>query len=417
MVAGVAQHLWQSTLFLIAAWVLTWACRRNSAAIRYWIWLVASVKFLVPFALLQWLGEIVGRSLPKPPAVDLAMIEVGNAIFVPSVAPLVDAMVPQYYWMVGALWALGTATLLLRWFVQWRAVHMTVLSARQMAMDLPVPVRVTSGDLTPGVFGVFRPVVVLPDTVVRELSSQQMQALLAHEMCHVRRRDNLTAAIHKCVEALFWFHPLVWWIGANLLREREEACDESVIEEGHEQAVYAESILHVCRLGVAAKFAAIAASTGGSLTQRLTSIMSPRRVSPIDNGRFSLLFATAMLACYCPIAAGVVAGAIREASYNHPISFDAIALEPAESGWRSSVQFDSESGQLTLKNVSLRYLISLAYPASRVNSDPDLIDRVRYDIEARWQDSGATSERHVYRELLKSVLRTNSNLQLYVSTR
>lgn len=415
MIAFIAQHLWQSTLFLMAAWVLARACRRNSATIRYWIWFGASLKFLVPFALLQWLGDYVGRSLPEPPPVDPVVIEVGNAIFVPTVPAVVESAA-SYVQVVVAIWALGVAMLLLQWFLQWRAVHSMLASAPRLAMDVPVPVHVTSRDLAPGVFGVFRPVVIVPRAVVRELSPAQMQAMLAHEMCHVRRHDNLTAAIHKCVEALFWFHPLVWWIGANLLREREAACDETVIEEGYEQVVYAESILNVCRLGVAAQFSGMAASTGGSLKERLISIMSNERAMPIDLPRFALLFVAAISTCYGPIAAGVVTGAIREATYSGPIEFDAISLRPSQTDWRSA-EFDSVAGRLSLKNVSLRQLISLAYPSSRVNSEPGLIDRVHYDIEAQWHDAGVTSERNVYRELLASILRNNSNLQLYVSKR
>jgi hypothetical protein len=351
------------------------------------------------------------RSVGEVPAAVRAVAKVGGLR-----RPFVARSAGSHMQIVAAIWALGVALLLLRWFIQWRSVHSMLASTSQLAMDLPAPVHVTSGDLGPGVFGVFRPIVILPRTVVRELSPAQMQAVLAHEMCHVRRRDNLTAAVHKCVEVIFWFHPLVWWIGTNLLRERETACDETVLEDGHEQVVYAESILNVCRLGVAAQFSGVAASTGGSLKERLISIMSGQRASPIDHPRFALLFVAAILTCYGPIAAGVVTGAIREAAPSGPITFDAVSLRPSESEWRSA-RFDPETGQLSLKNVSLRYLISLAYPSSRVNSDPELIDRVRYDIEARWHGADVTSERNVYRELLNRILRTNSNLQLHVSKR
>lgn len=415
MIAFFAQHLWQSTLFLIAAWVLARACRRNSATIRYWIWFGASLKFLVPFALLQQLGGYIGRSLPKPPAVDPAVIEIGTAIFVPAVPSDVDSLLPQLQ-IIGALWAIGAAVLLLRWFLQWSAVHSVLRMAPLLRMEMDVPIRVVSGDLGPGVFGAFRPVILLPEAVIRELSPAQMQAVIAHEMCHIRRRDNLTAAIHKFVEAIFWFHPLVWWIGASLLREREAACDETVIEEGCEQTVYAESILNVCRLGVTAQFAGMAASTGGSLKERLVSIMSGQRASPIGHGRFALLFLAAMLTGYGPIAAGVVTAAVREASNLGPIVFDAIELQPSEPGWRTRAEFDPGRGRLVLENVSLRKLISLAYPASRVNSDPDLIDRAHYNIEARWHDAREVSERSVYRELLNQIISNNSNLQLVVST-
>ena len=335
----------------------------------------------------------------------------------PSVSgavPIPEGMLPPIQFVIGGIWALGTALLCLRWALQWQSIRSALAFAPQMSMDLSVPVRISSDSLTTGVFGVSRPVVILPRAVMRELRPQELRAVLAHEACHIRRRDNLTAALHKCVEVVFWFHPLVWWIGANLLREREAACDESVIEEGHEQALYAVSILQVCRLGISAQSSHVAASTGGNLAQRMSSIMSSQRARPIDHGRFTLLFVTTMVACYVPLAAGIVTGAIREASDARPIAFDAITLRPSEAGWWHSTRFDADAGQLALKNVSFRDLISSAYPLSRVNGDPQLIDRAHYDIEASWHDQGGTSQRNAYRELLKRVLRTNTNLQVYI---
>src|SRR5215510_5752447 len=104
MIAAVALHLWQSTLVLIAAWVLARACRQNSAAIRYCIWFGASLKFLVPFALLQQLGDAIGRTLPEPLPVDPSLIQTGKALFVPPVSPLVDDL-PQVQLAIGAIWA------------------------------------------------------------------------------------------------------------------------------------------------------------------------------------------------------------------------------------------------------------------------------------------------------------------------
>ena len=83
MLASLLTHLWQSTLVLLGAWVLARACRTNAAAVRYWIWLVASAKFLVPLALLQQLGARLGRSFPEPLPVDTSLIETANAMFAP----------------------------------------------------------------------------------------------------------------------------------------------------------------------------------------------------------------------------------------------------------------------------------------------------------------------------------------------
>jgi hypothetical protein len=148
----------------------------------------------------------------------------------------------------------------------------------------------------------------------------------------------------------------------------------------------------------------------------MSAIMSRERVSPTGHGRCALLLITAMLACYGPIAAGVVAGALR-VSANGAITVDAITLEPSEPARRPSTHFDQQARRLALKNVSVRHLISLAYPASQVHSDPDLIDRVHYDIEARWHEQSATSAKYVYRELLDRILRNNSNLRIYFGDR
>jgi hypothetical protein len=103
-------------------------------------------------------------------------------------------------------------------------------SAGQTLLNLPIGIKaVTSlafGE--PGVFGVRRPVLLLPEGVTDRLTASQFEAILAHEICHLGHSDNFVSAIHMFVEAVFWFHPLVWWIGARLMDERERACDEVV---------------------------------------------------------------------------------------------------------------------------------------------------------------------------------------------
>ena len=90
----------------------------------------------------------------------------------------------------------------------------------------------SSARLEPGVFGIFRPFLLLPEGLSDHLTPAQFEAIVAHELCHVRRRDNFSSAIHMVVEALFWFHPAVWWIRARLVEERERACDEAVLRMG-----------------------------------------------------------------------------------------------------------------------------------------------------------------------------------------
>jgi beta-lactamase regulating signal transducer with metallopeptidase domain len=98
--------------------------------------------------------------------------------------------------------------------------------------------------MEPGVFGIIRPVLLWPEGIARHMDDAHLESVLAHEVCHVQRRDNLTSAIHMLVEAIFWFHPVVWWMERQLVKERELACDEAVLQLGNEAAVYAESILN-----------------------------------------------------------------------------------------------------------------------------------------------------------------------------
>ena len=73
---------------------------------------------------------------------------------------------------------------------------------------------------------------LLPEGLADRLTPAQFKAILAHEFCHVRRRDNFSGAVHMPVEAVFWFHPLVWWIGTRLIEERERAFEEEVLRLG-----------------------------------------------------------------------------------------------------------------------------------------------------------------------------------------
>src|ERR1700732_3432129 len=104
-------------------------------------------------------------------------------------------------------------------------------------------------------------------------------------MWHVRRRDNLFASVHMAVEAVFWFHPLVWWIGARLVQERERACDETVLSLGNEAHDYAEGILNVCKSYIESPLACVSGVTGSDLKKRLQAILTGRVPGGLNFGR------------------------------------------------------------------------------------------------------------------------------------
>jgi hypothetical protein len=157
-----------------------------------------------------------------------------------------------------------------------------------------------------------------------------MDAVLAHELCHMRRRDNLTAAIHMLVEAVFWFYPVVWRLGARLIAERERACDESVLASGSEPEAYAEGILKVCRFYVQSQLDCAAGVSGADLKKRVEEIMINRRSIPISTAKKIMLATVGAAVIASPFLAGAVA--VHAAAADTPLQSQDSASAPPTPG-------------------------------------------------------------------------------------
>jgi len=156
------------------------------------------------------------------------------------------------------------------------------------------------------VFGIRKPVLLLPEGIADHLTPTQLDLIVAHELCHVRRRDNLTGAIHMLVEAVFWFYPLVWWIRTRLVEERERACDEAVCSQGHDAEVYAEGILKVCQFYLEPPPIWASGITGANLKRRIESIMTGSIVDRMTFGKKLTLTMVASAALCMPVVFGIL---------------------------------------------------------------------------------------------------------------
>ena len=314
---AIANHLWQSTLFAAAVGLLVVVCRRFGPRARYGLWLAASAKFLIPFSILSAAGRWLGQRGDVPIATPLSFaIEQVNEPFsselFSSIAPShavshpVDWM-SMAIWGLWALWAAGALCIVVRWVRGIRQVRAAVREASPHAFVGVVPVKSSPTIPEPSVVGIFRPVILLPDGIDARLTPLQLEAVLLHEMAHVRRRDNVTGLIHRAVEVLFWFHPLIWWMGARLNEERERACDEDVLLRGIEPKAYAESILRICELYLQSPLPFTSGITGSRLKQRIEAIMSDHAAPRLTLGRKAVLASAAFVALASPFVAGLVA--------------------------------------------------------------------------------------------------------------
>lgn len=122
-------------------------------------------------------------------------------------------------------------------------------TVRQHCSGRRVVVCVSNNVATPTAIGFFKPTVILPTWAVAEMSDEELNVILLHELAHLSRRDDWTNLVQKIVQALFFFHPAIWWIEKHLTLEREMACDEAVVAGKGDARVYARCLLSLAERG------------------------------------------------------------------------------------------------------------------------------------------------------------------------
>jgi bla regulator protein blaR1 len=327
---AMANHLWQSTLFALFAAILTLAFKKNQARIRHSLWLAASLKFLVPFSLLMSLGSRLASprfSLSGRSGLFSAVEGFSQPFTFVVVTPVDHATTGAYLLslaprLMAAMWLCGFVTVVILWSVRWHRVAAAVNRStpaeqgrevdalRQLekiaGVRRPITLLVSrESAMEPGIFGIVRPVLLWPATISEHLQDSHLRAILAHEVSHVRRRDNLAAAMHMAVEAIFWFHPMVWWLGARLVEERELACDDEVLQLGNSPSIYAESILKTCEFCVGTPLACVSGVTGAELKKRIVRIMTPNLAEKLSPGRRLLLVSVGVAVVVAPVLFGL----------------------------------------------------------------------------------------------------------------
>lgn len=416
--AAFFNHLWQSTVVILIAWMVTFALRTNAARIRYWVWLSASVKFLIPFAVLaslgaSWVRPVAGR--PIGSALYTTVEEISQP-FQHAQAPTMTSGVsaPSAHFfefllpLLGVAWICGVVAVLALWIVRWRKVARTAAGAaliengrevvalrraeRTAGIRNLIPVLLSSRAMEPGIFGLIHPVLLWPDGISERLTDAQIEAIVAHEVEHVRRRDNLTALIHTLVEVVFWFHPAVRWIGSRLLEERERACDEKVLEQSAQPETYAESILKVCAFCLESPTPCVAGVSGSDLKERVLRIMTHQVGPGLNAGRRAALGLVAGLAIAAPLGFGVLhamqaPAALRASSDVSPEvpKYEVATIKPSSGGSEGRMMMMFSPDGVSTSGVPLQMVVREAFRVEddRIVGAPAWVKTNRYDIQAK----------------------------------
>lgn len=317
-----AHFLWQGTA-LAAALALAMRVLRTSSA-RYaagTATLVAMIAAPVCTLVLLLLQAAPSAVVP------------GGAAFTPSsVAPGATTMTAMpldvvaggsahavWFTIVPVLWMAGVLGFVVRlaggWVVTRRIVAVDVAPAATriecIARGVAVRLGLTRGVRVvesarvrvPAMVGWLRPVVLLPAAAIAGLSTAQLEALIAHELVHVRRRDYLVNMLQMAVEAVLFFHPAVWWVSRVIRREREHCCDDEVVAVCDRM----EYVSALTRLAEARQMHVALAATDGSLLQRVQRLLD--RSEPMASGWTPMVVAVLVMVGLVPVGLTTMAGA------------------------------------------------------------------------------------------------------------
>jgi beta-lactamase regulating signal transducer with metallopeptidase domain len=276
-------------------------------------------------------GSGIEIEVPAPPSADLgpAVVESpappgGSAVSARSVAAVGSALAGRFWtalrpllpWIVGA-WALGVLALSVRLLGGWvrlrRLTTTDVLvvpesvweTARDLCERLAVrpPVRLVRSArvAVPAVVGWIRPVILLPVSALTGLTPSQLEAVLAHELAHVRRHDYLVNLVQTVIETLLFYHPAVWWVSRRIREERERCCDDLAVAVCGDRRLYATALLELETLRAPTPSPALGAD-GTSLVPRVRRLFGPQGAHGETLPRWSAAFATVAIATAMAVA-------------------------------------------------------------------------------------------------------------------
>jgi beta-lactamase regulating signal transducer with metallopeptidase domain len=294
LTAALLHFIWQGTAVALLLSVAFALLRNRSANARYLIACAAMALMAAMPAVTLCMPYRAPVALPG--AIVLAIPAGGSAAAALSPDWMVLLASSARQWTL-PLWIVGVVILAIRLLLAWR--HVTRLRrsaedaaealaktaaqlAERMKITRPVRVLMTALAESPSVVGWLRPVILIPTAALAGLDAAQLEAILAHELAHIRRHDYLVNILQTVVETLLFYHPAVWWVSSRMRHERELCCDDLAVRYSGDALAYARALTRLERVRVIPG-PAVAANAGSLLyrIQRLTGAVrggAPSRV-------------------------------------------------------------------------------------------------------------------------------------------
>jgi uncharacterized protein (TIGR03435 family) len=317
-------------------------------------------------------------------------------------------------WLV-RIWLAGAMVLWLRLLLTWIAAgRMTFRQVRpappewqQMLNRLrariqvarPVKLLVSSLIQGPVVVGWLRPVVLIPVSALAGVPCEHIEALLAHELAHIRRHDYLINILQTIAEATLFYHPAVWWISRHIRLERENCCDDVAVSVTGDPLVYVLALTDLESLR-SSHPATVLAADGGSLKHRIARLLGASSPAPVPGALVAMLIL-------------LLTAWVLFSQTSPTARFDAasIKLHPGDT---PGITFATEPGRLIVVNNPVANLIGNAYGNHKLVGAPEWVESDRYDLEAR--APGSPNDKQMM-QMLQVLLAERFKLQLHPEQR
>jgi uncharacterized protein (TIGR03435 family) len=287
------------------------------------------------------------------------------------------------------------------------------LGAR-IGLSRPARLLVSALVQVPTVVGWLRPVVLVPVAALAALAPEHVEALLAHELAHIRRHDYLVNILQSIAEALLFYHPAVWWVSGHIRTEREMCCDGVAVSVTGDALTYAHALAEL-ESNRSACFDAALAANGGSLADRIGRLLGQPRSVPRAWASPGVTASAILLVMTAYALFGQSAARPR---------FAAESIKLNKGDWFGSEAIRPLSGGgLIAEHIPLRFFIQNAYDLKpfQILGGPGWLASDRYDIEAKAAGRPGRDQRLMMQSLLEDRFqmkthREISQLPVYVLT-
>ena len=413
--------LWQgTTIVTIYAAARKWGARTLDPNGRYLLACVALMAMAIA-PVVTWMlqyGPAPGAAVTFTAPMSAARTEPARSFSLTLPSDAIPAMPGQFLSWVVAFWLAGATAFSVRLLFGWMAAErlrytmvrpapaewQRILDQLKSRLSVARPVRLLVSGLleAPAAIGWLRPVVLVPAGALTGLPPAQIEALLLHELAHVRRYDYLVHILQSAVEAIFFYHPAVWWVSGHMRAERELCCDDIAVSITGDAVAYVRALAEFD----SARWMqpSVMAANGGSLSDRIARLLG----QSIASRRASSGPASAAALILLAIGGWTVFAQPTDRPH-----FEVASVKPSVN---PSIQHVRPlPGRLTA-DASLRILMQYAYGVQpfQVIGGPERVMSARYEIDAK---AGGNASRARMFLMLRSLLEDRYQLKTHRETR